>query len=355
MKNFIIGLCLVLVLPLKGLMAKDYAYIYIEGDKQTPFYVKLEGQMMPRLGKNYFIIPNLDAGISNIEILFQQNLYPPQKFTVKIPEGGYRGFVLKKVSVNQFALYDMQQGFYLVTGNSINDDKILPQHAQPTPAVTGTVAAAGSTAVVAGDLPAFTPAPKTTKTTTKPKPEVKSEPAAAGNTDPRFLDGIELNTAAGATTAGTVAATKTIKKGRTILPDYDTTLAAAPADEFGQKETAMPPQSNSTEPLVAVGIANSDCKAAMTNEEFEGFATKILDETTDDDKLKVLNKERNRHCFTTEQVRIIANNLETQSGRYEVTRILFARTSDQDNYPKLEALFKTNYLKDKFREIMNPK
>src|SRR5690348_10598532 len=126
MRKHILCIFLLLAFAVKALVAKDYAYLYIEGDKQTPFYVKLEGQMMPRLGKNYCILPNLDAGVTNIEILFQQNLFPPQKFTVKIPEGGSRGFLLKKVNEKQFALYDIQQGFFLVSGNTINDDRLMP-------------------------------------------------------------------------------------------------------------------------------------------------------------------------------------------------------------------------------------
>jgi hypothetical protein len=103
------------------------------------------------------------------------------------------------------------------------------------------------------------------------------------------------------------------------------------------------------------GLPNTDCKSPMSSEDFENFALKILDKTDDDARLKALNKNKGRLCFTTEQVRIIANNLDTQSGRYEVTRILYSQTSDQDNYPRLESLFKTNYLKDKFREIISPK
>jgi hypothetical protein len=139
------------------------------------------------------------------------------------------------------------------------------------------------------------------------------------------------------------------RPAHTLELDTSHTLAAADADEFEEDKN------NDNNTLVAPGIPNSDCKTAMTNDAFEDFATKILDQVTDDDKLKVLNRDKSRYCFTTEQVRIIANNLETQSGRYEAAKILFSRTSDQDNYPKLEVLFKTNYLKEKFREIMNPK
>jgi len=333
---------LLLAFAVNSLMAKEYAYLYIEGDKQTPFYVKLEGQMMPRLGKNYCIIPNLDAGVSNIEILFQQNLFPAQKFIVKIPQGGSRGFLLKKVNDAQFALYDLQQGFYLVSGNTINDDRLMPV-LQATVPVNNAGAAPPQTNTKEV-LPAFVAPPKEKKPKTKGTDVITPEPPVRERK--------ELNADRAGGTVADIPVNqdaRPTKPGRTIERDTNTRLAAADADEFEEDKT------ESKETLVAPGIANTDCKTAMSNSDFEDFATKILDQTTDDDKLKVLNRDKNRYCFTTEQVRIIANNLETQSGRYEVARILFARTSDQDNYPKLEALFKTNYLKGKFREIMSPK
>ncbi len=121
--KYLFGLLLVL-LTAPFVRGNSYSYVYIEGDKLTPFYVKMEGQMLPRMAQNYCIIPNLDAGVTNIEILFQQNTYPAQKFAINIPEAGRRGFVLQKVNDRQFALYDLQQGNYIVSGNKPEDDKL---------------------------------------------------------------------------------------------------------------------------------------------------------------------------------------------------------------------------------------
>ena len=92
--------------------AQPFSYVYIQGDKETPFYVKLEGKMMPRYGKNYCILSELSPGPIHIEILFQQRVFPAQKFTINVPENGYRGFVLNKQE-HGFVLYDLQQKKYL--------------------------------------------------------------------------------------------------------------------------------------------------------------------------------------------------------------------------------------------------
>ena len=92
--------------------AQPFSYVYIQGDKLTPFYVKMEGQMLPRYGKNYCIISELVPGPIHIEILFQQRVLPSQKFTVDVPENGYRGFLLNKKD-HGFDLYDLQEKKYI--------------------------------------------------------------------------------------------------------------------------------------------------------------------------------------------------------------------------------------------------
>lgn len=336
--------------------AKSYSYIYIEGDKQTPFYVKLEGQMLPRLGKNYCIIPNLDAGITNIEILFQQNKYPAQKFVVKVPAESSRGFILQKVNDQQFALYDMQQGIYLVSGNTADDDQVpAPSQVAEAPVSNTPQATQSNTIDQSEDLPAFG-AGKNTKKKKAVKPVQEETVKETVSENDRFIADIELNADGTRKVSGAepipefggekpVAKKKAGKKSK--KENTEEVSLAAINDEIADETTHTKPADQ--------GLPNSDCKSPMSSEDFENFALKILDKTDDDARLKALNKNKGKLCFTTEQVRIIANNLDTQSGRYEVTRILYSQTSDQDNYPRLESLFKTNYLKGKFREIIEPK
>jgi hypothetical protein len=94
--------------------AQPFSYVYIQGDKNTPFYVKLEGQMMPRYGKNYCILSELSPGLIHIEILFQQHAFHPKKFTIRVPENGYRGLMLCKQDTT-FVFYDLLAKKYLGT------------------------------------------------------------------------------------------------------------------------------------------------------------------------------------------------------------------------------------------------
>jgi hypothetical protein len=107
----IVVLFLVLSLCAAG---QPFSYVYIQGDKNTPFYVKLEGKMMPRYGKDYCILSELSPGPIHIEILFQQRVFPSQKFTIQVPENGYRGLMLSRQDTG-FVLYDLLQKKYLGT------------------------------------------------------------------------------------------------------------------------------------------------------------------------------------------------------------------------------------------------
>lgn len=98
------------------MFAQSLSYIYLQGDKTTPFYVKMEGKMMPRYGRNYVILSELSGGLIHFEVLFQQHAFRPQKFTIRLAENGSRGLMLVKRDTS-FVLYDLMTKKYLETDN----------------------------------------------------------------------------------------------------------------------------------------------------------------------------------------------------------------------------------------------
>ncbi len=308
----------------------DYSYIYIQGDLETPFYVKLEGQMMPRLGKNYCIIPNLDTGIIHVQILFQQNAYPEQEFTIRVPEAGARGFALQKINDRQFALYDLQSGKFLVAGNEEDNDSMISG---------GNLIAESES-----ELPPFRGTE--TRGTTKEIPRRN-----------RFIEDVELNSgksqsdelpAFGSGAAYTPGSAKPQRRANdknrrtTVLHDGSGKVIEEeyPNDDY---TVFTPPATESR-----IEVPNSDCPEAMSNSEFEDLAIRVLDKNDDLARLKYINKSGVKYCYTTEQVRILASNIESPSARYEMVIALYPRVVDQAEFPKLEQLFKAGYLKKKF-------
>ena len=97
-----------------ALAAERKSFVYIQGDKTTPFYVKVNETMQPRYGKNYCIIPKLEPGKLEVEILYQQNKYPPQTYIFDVPENGSRSFLLSKKDT-AYALYDLETKTYIAS------------------------------------------------------------------------------------------------------------------------------------------------------------------------------------------------------------------------------------------------
>lgn len=352
----IIGILLAMLAGIR-VVAKEYAYVYIEGDKETPFYVKVEGQMMPRYGKNYFILPNLDEGVMHVEILFQQNIYPAQHFAINVPPAGSRGFLLKKIADQKFGLYDLQQGSTLVAGNKATEDVYaLPATSMKAIDATAAVALQKDDKPSDSDLPDFEPELKkpakptqqpreaTSKSTASVKRKSESqkaiteEPETVSKPEDRFLSDIEFNP-------------QNNEKGKTAKQNSKSKnknddLPALKEQEL-KNETTEQQAESSTNNAVA-----GNCSEPLSNQAFEQLALRVLDAVDDNARLKALKKNSKNVCFTTEQVRILANGMETQSARYDVAKDLYMQVYDKEQFPKLESLFKTNYLKAKFRELL---
>lgn len=274
-----------------------FSYVYIQGDKSVPFYVKLEDQMLPRYGKNYNLIPQLAPGPINVQILFQQNAYPAQKFTIVVPENGFRGFLLLKRG-DVFTLYDIQQQFYLHPGNKAADDR----------------APANNTFVATN---AVEKAPASTSTIATGRRD---------QTELKFLPDVVLNN--------------------------ERTLQQEPANEW--QEEATPTVQEPTPQRTTVGnrmpIANSDCPAPMSDQDFEDMYSKVSSKA-EKVKLKFLLSNMEA-CYSTNQARILAEALGNDPERYTFLKRVFSRITDQHNFAQLESLLSTQEWKSYFRLIL---
>jgi len=277
----------------QGAVAQSFSYVYIQGDKQLPFYVKLEDQMQPRYGKNYCIISQLAPGPINIEVLFQQNMYPPQKFTIKVPDNSYREFLLTRKG-DAFSLYDIRQQFYLPAGNSAEDDHMplidsaITTHATSTPRGTEEI-----------------------QQPIVPIKKSKNKKQQVDNT-PQFMNDIELNS------------DKSFQKDKPIAGDSDV--------------------------VINTKIPNSDCPKPIGNSAFEDIFNRMQDHDSKS-RLKFLLGKLDK-CFTTNQVRILTKGLNDDPERFEFLKQAYSRVTDQSSYTTLESLLSTQEWKDQFHQII---
>jgi hypothetical protein len=290
--------------------ADKFSYLYIQGDKQTPFYVKLEDAMQPRYGKNYCILPQLAPGPVHIEILFQQNTFPSQQFTILMPDGGCRGFLLVKKD-STYSLYDLQQGFYLEGGNKEEDDRLPAVAASPTPGVT-------TQPIVQPNIePVKVKQEEPSSKVETPVPQI-TRPA---NNEPEFIRDLEL----------TKTATETKD---TLLTTVNSQAAENPASG-------------------TITISNSDCPTPMSSADFGKVFNEMSAFGTDEDRLEYINGKMN-NCYASWQARTLAGKLGGDAARFSLLKRIYPRITDQAAFPLLDDLLTTDIWRAEFARIVHP-
>lgn len=300
--------------------------LYFQGDKETGIYVKVEGKMMERQSKDFIIVPGLEAGLANFEVLFEQNKYPPQNFKIRIPENAVRGFVVSRRSDGSIALFDVQTNGY-ITANNTEDDAFIPISPKKK-----TFYGSGSQEKNSGasELPPFQVSESTTASNSEEKSNARS----------RFIDDLDLNQQ-----KGNEPNTSKEKQNRTIMNGEE--LFSTEDDGVVKGKNVAPPDVSSQ----PSSLLHQNCESAMTATQFEWYAKNAV--TGDDEtKLKYLKRSYQKYCFSTEQVGFLASLLDGQSSRFEWVQIVKDRTVDVENYSVLEGLFSTDFLKKKFRELI---
>lgn len=296
-----------------------FSYLYIQGDKQTPFYLKLDGAMQPRYGKNYCILPQLAPGPLTIEILFQQNVFPPEKFTVLIPEGGSRGFLLVKKD-GAYALYDLQQGFYLKAENAASDDRLPPANA-PAAVVEEPVVAQTQEEK---KEPPLLESKRNRAGISKPlhkssrPPKHPAKPHHAASSGPAFIPNMALG------------------------HQGDTEAAPAAKDQGAAGQASPQPPA----------IFNSDCPTAMSSEDFSKIFGAMSAKSGDEERLGYILEEMDK-CYQSWQARALAQMLSTEAARFTLLKHMYSRISDQGSFPLLDDLFTAGPWKDAFNKMVN--
>lgn len=107
------------LLVASGLAAQDASYfVYIQHEKQLPFYVKLNGKLLSSSTKGYVILPRLQAGKVPVTIGFPKSEAPEQQYVIRLTGKRDYGFLLKGTGDKEYALYDLQTFATLKSGGA---------------------------------------------------------------------------------------------------------------------------------------------------------------------------------------------------------------------------------------------
>jgi len=312
-------------------LAQGFSYVYIQGDKKTPIYTKVEGVMMPRYGKNYALLSRLAPGPLNIEILFQQNEYPAVQFNILVPENGKRAFVLQKKEEG-FALYDVQQNFYLKANNSIEDDHL--------PTILSNANIAGEkynepktvvTSEKTEEVSAFNKAEKPKAEMPEP---IKTEATEVGNTSttidsatkPKFIENITFDNSTN---------TPDTKEGNINVGEQ--------TNKENRKDNTIPI------------ILNSDCKNQITTIQYLKLINNITAKKSENERLGLIIESTKQNCFSTEQAEKLIEKLDSDIAKYSALKNIYPKITDQANFGSLVSLLQEEEWKSYFVDLTQAK
>ena len=356
-----VGMALLCMIMSLSVNAQRWSYVYVQGDKKIPFYVKLEDEMLPRYSKNYCIIPQLSAGPVHLQILFQKNQYPPQNFTVLVPEDGFRGFILT-FKDKSFALYDVHQHFFLLPGSAGVDRLPEGVPAAPPKEVADALNPPEGSEDLTTTEPQFMPGVTLDREATQePETEVNNT-AIATPSNPTVAGGRPRTM-----TPAVMPPTRTLPRATNVgnepaveerSNDASGSRNGASRSGWDELTTSLPDVADEAGKDLILDLGaeegrqnNIACPNAMSEREFDELYNSTIGKKGDDKRILFLMKNIEKRCYSTRQAAILASRLQAESMRFNLLKKIYPRISDPQYFPRLEQLFKTLEWKAYFKLI----
>lgn len=115
---------ILLLLPM-ALSAQQKFFLYIQGENQQPFYIKMEGVIFSSSASGFIILPRLGSGSVDLIIGFPKSQWPEQSFSIEMKSTD-RGLILKNNQNKGWELHDLQsqqifEGIQLQVKNTNSD------------------------------------------------------------------------------------------------------------------------------------------------------------------------------------------------------------------------------------------
>lgn len=104
-----------------ALSAQQKHFLYIQGENQQPFYLKMEGAIFSSSASGHIILPHLENGAVELTIGFPRAQWPEQVFRVDMKSAD-RGFILKNNTGKGWVLQDLQT-LTMVDGQQVVSNK----------------------------------------------------------------------------------------------------------------------------------------------------------------------------------------------------------------------------------------
>lgn len=391
--------------------AQQNYFVYFQADEKQPFYVMLNNKVYSSSETGYLIIPKITPGVHAIRLGFALNKFPEQSFSIQVKNND-EGYMVKNFGAKGWGLVDFNSSDVVLSetnqpaqnnnaafGNMlsevVDDTELTKVSRSSTEEVIGKNTNQDMEA--ASQVEIKTPA----ATTIEQQHANKSEVIAATENVPKvdmvksyeksenegmravFVD----NTMPGSDTINVfipknVPAAKEdnsqknrkiekeiVKNDPSFLEnstvniqkevDENTNPFFKPqANEEGMDKEdnyAETVTQNTDENIIRETVVNpfrSECNDVISENELDRIKRKMLGKVNEEDMINTVQKLIAGKCLTTDQVKTLGVQLQSDEGRYNLYDVLYTHVKDYKNYTALESQIIDPYYKKRFTTLL---
>lgn len=99
-------------------------------------------------------------------------------------------------------------------------------------------------------------------------------------------------------------------------------------------------------------MVNSDCQKVLETDDFRKLLRTMNGRKTDEDMVDAFRRGTRSVCVSTEQIRALAQLIETEENRYHLLDAAYPRTYDSQNFSSLSDLLREDYYKGRFKAMI---
>jgi hypothetical protein len=393
-----------------GVQAQNPRFIYIQTENKQPFYVKIDKKFLSSSATGYIIVAKLVEDSYGLTIGFPGNEWPEMHVTVNVKDIN-AGFLLKNQEEKGWGMVNLQTLQPQAIQKSQEANREVKTNADEFARVLAAVVNDPSIAEITTPEKTTEAEVKITENKTLEIPlvkeEIKAAPAELSNNNTliekteilklkrdstseglliTYLDKVNTSTDTvkvfiptikteaisekekQIAIAGTLAEKiDTVKRDSRFIdmelqnPNQKIDSGTVIKDDFvitEKKTTENSMPVNEAETKLAASDTNnvmikSDCKRMATQNNFLELRKKMAAEIDEKDMLKAANKQFQKACFTTEQIKNLGVLFITEEEKYKFYVAAFPFVSDKHNFGTLEDQLADNYYKSRFKAMLS--
>lgn len=397
----------------QSLSAQRVFFVYLQSEKQVPFYVKMGDKVHSSAFSGYLILSSLKDSFYAITLGFPGNTSGESKFNFVISNSD-KGFLIKDLDEG-VALFDLQHLTLLksvsATAKSANQQtalrtdpftKLLSQTSDDASLLMASVAVPETQKeavvkeeqkdVVKGEEKAAPPVvevPKTEKAKAVPllpdttaniekkaelKPDVLSpvevnekapaetmeiRPAAAAPPEEAFVRSVVTRRSESSTTEGFGLVFLDNQAGvvdtiRLLIPSSKFILKEEEPVQKPEAAAASAPGQGALRADKPVQASNTvaRCRTVASEKDFLRLRKNMASEVNDERMIGIARKQFRTKCYTTDQVRNLSTLFLTSASKYEFFDAAYQHISDRSAFASLGAELKEEYYVKRFRALI---